>query len=91
MHFNEISTGDFNFPNIDWNLVADLPLTPRLKFSATSWMISFLFRRTHATHDSRTPSSLRTILDLVLMSNGSLVEKVVVETNPKTCYVIGDK
>lgn len=71
-------TGDFNFPNIDWNL--GYSSNSRLESESFCDILDnyFLIQTImHVTRDSRTPGSLGNILNLVLTNNDLIVEVVV--------------
>lgn len=75
-------TGDFNFPNIDWNLGYSSNSRPESESFCDILDDYFLIQTImHVTRDSRTPGSLGNILDLVLTNNDLLVEEVVVRPN----------
>lgn len=74
---NLIVTGDFNFPNIDWNLVCFIDSMAE-DFCNILDDFVLIQKNMYATRDSRNPGSLGSILDLVLTNNDSLVENVVV-------------
>ena len=75
-------TGDFNFPNIHWNLGYSSNSRPESESFCDILDDYFLIQTImYVTLDSRTPGSLGNILDLVLTNNDLLVEEVVVRPN----------
>lgn len=74
-------TGDFNFPNIDWNLGYSSNSRPESESFCNILDDYFLIKKNmHVTRDSRNPGSLGNILDLVLVltNNDLFVGEVVV-------------
>ena len=79
---NLIVTGDFNFPNIDWNLGCSIDSNSAIEDFCNILDDFFLIQKNlYSTRDSRNPGSPGSILDLVLTNNDSLVENVVVRPN----------
>ena len=79
---NLIVTGDFNFPNIDWNLGCSIDSNSATEDFCNILDDFFLIQKNlYSTRDSRNPGSRGSILDLVLTNNDFLVENVVVRPN----------
>ncbi|XP_068684890.1 uncharacterized protein [Montipora foliosa] len=79
---NLVVTGDFNFPNIDWNLGCSPNSNPETENFCNFFDDFFLIQENmHVTRDSSNPGSLGNILDLVLTNNDLLVEEEVVRPN----------
>ena len=79
---NLVVTGDFNYPDIDWNIGCSLNSHPVAEVFCNILDDFFLIQKNmHVTRDSKNPGSLGNILDLVLTNNDSLVEEIVVRPN----------
>jgi len=79
---NPIVTGDFNFPNINWNLGCPFISNPDSEEFCGILDDFFLQEKTlHLTRISGHSADSGSILDLVLTNNDRLVEDVVVRPN----------
>ena len=79
---NLVVVGDFNFPNIDWNLGCPTGSDPEtVEFCNILDDFFLLQNNLHVTRDTSNPGSNGNILDLVLTNDEFLVDDVLVHPN----------
>ena len=84
---NLVVLGDFNFPNIDWNLGCPTGSNPEtVEFCNVLDDFFPLQKNLHLTRDTSNPGSHGNILDLVLTNDEFLVDDVLVHLNAFYSY-----
>ena len=84
---NLVVVGDFNFPNIDWNLGCPTGSDPEtVEFCNVLDGFFLLQKNLHVTRDTSNSGSHGNILDLVLANDEFLVEDVLVHPNAFDSY-----
>ena len=79
---NLVVVGDFNFPNIDWNLGCPTGSDPEtVEFCNVLDDFFLLQKNLHVTRDTSNPGSHGNILDLVLTNDEFLVDDILVHPN----------
>ncbi|PFX11632.1 hypothetical protein AWC38_SpisGene24556 [Stylophora pistillata] len=79
---NLVVVGDFNFPNIDWNLGCPTGSDPEtVEFCNVLDDFFLLQKNLHVTRNTSNPGSHGNILDLVLTNDELLVDDILVHSN----------